>query len=117
MLYRIGTQREIPSLCSQAPPCVAKELLRCIAALDREYGADRNYMASGGYALVAETIEDVQAIQSTIDYDTHPCEWAEFIGEDNEYISVLYLMNDDYTIQVLVPTAIAPKAILRELEE
>ena len=82
MLYRIGTQREIPSLRSKVLECVTKELLRCIATLDREYGADRNYMESGGYALVAETAGDIRAIQSTIDYDTHPCEWAQFIRRE-----------------------------------
>lgn len=117
MLYRIGTQKEILSLRSKLPECAIGELLRCTAVLDAEYGAERDNLKSGGYTLIAETAEDVQTIKNTIDYDIHPCEWAEIIGKNNEYISALYLLNDDFSVVVLLPSAVAPEAVRKELEE
>lgn len=117
MLHKVQKIGQIQFLRSTLPECVIQTLMRHTSILNREYGANRNCLESGGYALVAETAKDVLAIRSTINYDTHPCEWAEAIGENGEYISALYLLNDDYTILVLVPTAIAPNAILCELED
>lgn len=117
LLYQVNQKGTIPSLCSTLPECVIQELLRHTSILDREYGANRNCSESGGYALVAETAEDIATVRATIDYENHPCEWAETIGENSEYISALYLLNDDYSILVLVPTSIAPDAILQELED
>lgn len=117
MTYHVSKKEHIQSLCSKFPECVIEKLMCHTSILDREYGANRNCLESGGYALVAETAEDLQTIRGTIDYETHLCEWAEAIGENGEYISALYLMNDDYTILVLMPTAVAPKAIWPELEE
>lgn len=117
MLYRVGTQREILSLRSKLPEYVIRELLRCTITLDSEYGANRDYLKYGGYTLIAETTEDVQTIKNTIDYDSHPLEWAEAIGENGEYISALYLLNDDFSIVILLPSAIAPEAIWTEVEE
>lgn len=117
MLYQVNQKCTIPSLCSALPECVIQELLRHTSILDREYGANRNCLESGGYALVAETAEDIVTVKAIIDYENHPCEWAEVIGENNEYISALYLLNDDYSILVLMPTAIAPDSLQKELED
>lgn len=117
MLYRIGTQKEIPSLQARLPECAAKELLRCTAVLDVEYGAERNYIESGGYTLILEDAKDLAELRKVINYDTHPCEWANRIGETGEYISVLYLLNDDFSVVVLLPSDFAPNAILNDLED
>lgn len=117
MLYRIGTQKEIPALRSKLPEYAGKELSRCTAVLDIEYGAERNYLQSGGYTLILEEEKDLAELRKTINYDTHPCEWATRIGEAGEYISALYLLNDDFSVVVLLPSAIAPDAILNDLED
>lgn len=117
MLYKVNKKGIIASLRSILPDCVIQELLRHTSILDREYGANRDCLESGGYVLVAETVEDILTIKSIIDYDTHPCEWAEAVGKNDEFVKALYLLNDDYSILVLVPTAIAPNAILCELED
>lgn len=117
LLYHVHQTQQIQTLRSKLPECVTQELMRHTSILNREYGANRNCKESGGYVLVAETAKDILSIKGIIDYDTHPCEWAEAIGEKGEYISALYLMNNDYSVLVLVPTAAAPAAILRELEE
>ena len=117
MLYRIGTQKEIPSICSKLPECAIAELYRCTATLGIEYGAERNYLESRGYTLILEETKDLKELRKIINYDTHPCEWANRIGEAGEFISALYLLNDDFSVVVLLPTVIAPNAILNDLEE
>ncbi len=117
MLYLVGTQREIPSIHSKLPECAIKELCRCTLTLDTEYGAERNYLESGGYTLILEEAKDLAELRRIIDYDTHPCEWATRIGEAGEFVSALYLLNDDFSVVVFLPTAIAPDTILNDLEE
>lgn len=117
LLYLVSQTQQIQTLRSTFPECVTQELMRHTSILNREYGANRNCLESGGYVLVAENTKDILSIKATIDYDTHPCEWAEAIGKKDEYVSALYLLNDDYAILVIVPTAAAPDAILRELED
>jgi len=117
LLYKVGTQKEIPILYSKLPESIVKELLRCTAILDARYGAERDYLESGEYMLVAENSDDLIELKRTINYDTHPCEWVNRIGKDGKFISALYLMNNEYSIQVLIPTAITPNVILRELED
>ena len=48
-------------------------------------------------------------------YRNAVCEWATSI-DDSGYISVLYLLNNDYSIMLYMPKTIAPKSILNELE-
>ena len=55
MLYRIGTKRELPIIASKVPARVFTEISQGIYILDAEYGDNRNYLQSGGYALIVET--------------------------------------------------------------
>ena len=115
MLYRIGTVKEMEFLRAEFPAEVMKKLYHCTAVLDEAYGADRNYLQSGGYSLIAETLEDVSAIGETIGFDTHPCEWADPL--DGGFLSALYLLNDDFSVVVFMPVAIAPPTLQSELED
>ena len=45
---------------------------------------------------------------------SHFPEWVEKV---DRYAAALYLLNDDFSVVLFVPLAIAPKAILNELEE
>ena len=115
MLYRIGTVKEIKPLYGKFNEDVIAQLYHCTKVLDDIYGADRNYLQSGGYSLIAETLEDVSAIGETIDFETHPCEWADPL--DGGFLSALYLLNDDFSIVVFMPVAIAPHTLRSELED
>jgi len=68
-----------------------------------------------GYSLIAETADDLASIREIIDFDTHPCEWADRL--DEEYLSALYLLNDEFSIVVFMPVTVAPPALLSELED
>lgn len=115
MLYRIGTVKEIDDIRNKFPEAVIEQLHYCTKTLDDDYGADRDYLQSGGYSMLAESKEDLADIQPIIDFETHPCEWADRL--DGEFLSALYLMNDDYSIVVFMPIAIAPSTLLSDLED
>ena len=100
MLYRIGTGSEIASLPDTLPPAA--------------YGSDRDYSQVGGYALIAETDNDVSAIREILDLDHHPTEWVKVL--DREFLSVLFLLNDDYAVVVYLPVDLAPSTLQKELE-
>lgn len=106
MLYRIGTMGELSTTAINLPGPVLADLIRTTALLDREYGPLRDYLSVGGYSLIVETEDDLAQLKQIIDYDTHPCEWVTEI-EGSGHISVLYLLNDDYSIVVYTTAAIA----------
>ena len=113
MVYTIGTTREIPSLPCILPRSVRKEMLRCTVALDREYGEGRDYRQTGGYSVIVETEEDISNISPTLNLDAHFPEWVDKV---DRYAAALYLLNNDFSVVLFVPLAIAPKTILTELE-
>ena len=115
MLYRIGTVKEIRPLYGRFHEDVIEQLHYCTRTLDAAYGADRDYLQSGGYSLIAETADDLAGVQKIIDFNTHPCEWADHLGGD--YLSALCLLNDDFSVVVFMPIAIAPDTLRKELED
>ena len=115
MLYRIGTVKEMRPLYDKFHEDVIAQLYHCTKVLDDIYGAERDYLQSGGYSLIAETTDDLSDIREIIDFDTHPCEWADRL--DGDYLSALYLLNDDFSVVVFMPIAIAPPTLLSELED
>ena len=113
MLYRIGTVKEISLIRNKFSEAVIAQLHYCTKTLDDAYGADRNYLQSGGYSLLAENEQDLAGIREVI-REEHPCEWAD---RHEDYLSALYLLNDDFSIVVFMPITIAPPALLSELED
>ena len=113
-MYRVGNFKEIMDMPGVLPEAVKQRLYESIYMLDLAYSRERDYLCTGGYCLVAQTEADVAEINSIINLEEHPCEWADRIGD---YLSALYLMNDDYSIVVFMPINIAPKTLLEELED
>ena len=116
MLYTIGTAHELSLLPYHLPEELVTEVLTGLVVLDAEYGESRNYYESGGYSVIAETIEDIPGLKAIIDYEKHPCEWATKIGRTG-YISALFILNNSFSIMAYLPQAIAPTAISNELED
>ena len=116
MLYRICTKYDLNTIRSKLPETVYSALLYNINILDEVYGTPRNPLTSGGYSILAETVDDLSELKSIIDYDTHPCEWAIRVPDSGNYLSALYIINDDFSIMLFLPAAIAPTAIHAELD-
>lgn len=116
MLHTIGTAHELSLLPYHLPQELVTEVLTGLVVLDAEYGESRNYYESGGYSVIAETIEDIPGLKAIIDYEKHTCEWATRIGRTG-FVSALYIPNNDFSLMVYLPLDISPTAIINELED
>lgn len=112
MIYRIGTEKEAMALREKLLPDVYEELVYELGVLDSNYGTDRNYYENGGYAVVAETSEDMEEVKAhIINYEDFPCEWS-FLLKDSDYIVAIYVLDNDCTLSLCMPRAITPPSIL-----
>lgn len=117
MLHIIETKERLSTVAKAVPSAIHTELLALVMRLDAEYGADRDPLDEGGYAIVITDADDLAALRSIIDIDNHPCEWAQRTGKDDSFCYALYLLNDDFSITVYMPVDIAPNTILQDLED
>ena len=105
MLYRLSTTADLSMLPSTFP--IFAEIATKLMVME-ETDAD-------GYILVAESAEDLEQVRNIVNLDTHPCEWAEYAGRDCKYVVAIYQLNNDFGIDLYLPTAIAPDNIKEEL--
>lgn len=115
MIYKIGTASEIAKLQSKFPAPVLEKFHHVTATLDEIYGSDRDWEQTGGYTILAETKEDLSAIDC-IDIEHDIFEWADYIPSEPPYCASLYLRGDDYSLVLIAPVAIMPQNVLDELE-
>ena len=76
MLYRIGHKKEAYSCGCKFPRRALQEVYTGLMILDEEYGYDRNWEHEGGYSILVDTAEDVEAIKAYVDFDKHLPEWV-----------------------------------------
>ena len=115
MLWRIGTVADALALDGVVPDDVHDDIVRGLAILDDEYGAERNCLVDGGYALIANTSEDV-AMALKIVGESCLCEWVVKLGASG-WTSTLYLLGDDYAIVLYAPVSALPTTLLNQIEE
>lgn len=111
----VGTTKECAALYGRLPDRVCGEVLRGLALLDAEYGPDRNYFEIGGYALIADTEEDLCKARDLFDDRWHYCEWATRLG-DSGYVSALYLLNNEFSVILYTKESLANEDVLENLE-
>lgn len=116
MLYYIGTAKEVSMLEGHLPHQLIGEICRGVVVLDAEYGEDRDYFQQGGFSLIAETADDLQRAEERFSPDQHLCEWATKIGNTG-FASALYILNNEFTVMLYLPIAIANTDILENLED
>ena len=116
MLYRIGHKKDVYSCGCKFHKRALQEVYTGLMILDETYGCDRNWAKTGGYSILAENPEDIEAIKAYVDFDKHPPEWVTSISY-TKIISALFIMNDDFSIMVYMPQEVAPQSLLSELEE
>lgn len=117
MLCKITTKATTASLDRYLPACVQQEITRIAGALDQVYGESCDDHQTGGVVILFETEEDVSQLQRMVDYTRHPPEISYYIGTDHSYMLASFVMNNDYVIDTIMPTAIAPAKLLEECEE
>ncbi len=114
MYIKISHLKETENL---SLPNEVLETIKGIAkSLDDNYGKHRQYNDDGGYIIFADNKDDLQLIcELEIDIEACTFEYAEPIQTANEiFINVLYLLNNEFAVTVIMPRNIAPKNILAE---
>ena len=116
MLYRIGHKKDVYSCGCKFPKRALQEVYTGLMVLDETYSYDRNWDQEGGYSILAETAEDVEAVKAYVDWERHPPEWVTSISY-TKITSALFIMNNDFSIMVYMPQEVAPQSLLDELED
>ena len=101
MIYKIGTIKQAKHLRNTTFDEVFDKVADYVYALDLAYGENRDYNTTGGYVLYAETQSDMADINAVVDISVALFEWIDII--DDNYIAILYLLGDDYSLVTIIP--------------
>ena len=117
MIFKFGTLRDTNKI---SPQIISENVLEAIRndlmILDREYGEERNIdNDDGGYILYCTADTTIEELRSTFDTREHVLEWAGKINSTPPYCIALYLMTNDYAIEVVMPLSKADADIQAEL--
>ena len=114
MIYSIGSFDDACKYTKVLNVDVFNDICLNIAHLKEHYGKNFDYTKIGGYSVVVENADDLMEFKDIIDYESHLCEWADSLP-DGMYVSALFVVNNDLSVRLYVPKAIAPKSVLDSL--
>ena len=108
MVFKLGTVEDmkmLPQLESNLHDYIKYLLL----VLDTEYGTDRDIdISDGGYVVFVTANTSDDEITEVFDYTKHTVEYVE-VGEP--YSTAVYLLNNEYTIMLIMPTEELPEEL------
>ena len=106
MVYKLGTAGDMSMLASVLiPAAVRHALIEDLAVLDREYGAERNIDKSdGGFLLYCTPGTKPVELKPFFDPGKHVPEWAEPVRDEPAYTMALYLLTNDFAVELVVAT-------------
>jgi hypothetical protein len=119
-LIKAGTVKELAQFDGTIDRDVYGVALRIVTMLDRTYGANREVDKNdGGFVLIAENVQDVEGIgQRYVRLDDDRHEAVDVVKcERGAYINALFLCNNEFGINILMPMDIAPQALLKDLSQ
>jgi hypothetical protein len=118
-MRKIVHRKDIETLLG-LPVEVSSKAEEIADVLDDNYGEDRDPVRDlGGYILVAEGEEDVEAMDELIDFDYVLPEYVELIyccQVREYYTNSLMLLSSDYSISLLIPLKLTPKELLEHID-
>lgn len=116
MYNKIQNLNEVKEL-DNVPKEVLSKIKETVKSLDENYGVNRNEDEDGGYVIFVTNQDDLDLVcELEIDVETCTVEYAETITTTEEtYINALFLLNNEFAINVIMPERIAPKNILEEI--
>ena len=122
MFYKFGTTKEIETIKEKIPNELYQTALNIVKILDKNYGADRDVdvdVEDGGYVLVLQNVQDVtEAADWDIRLDEGNHEHVNLAKcEEGDYINALYIMNNEFGVNIFLPRDISLKILLDDLEE
>ena len=118
MLFRIGTVKEMETIKNKFPNELYQAVLALVTILDTHYGPERDVdQDDGGFVLIVENVQDLTALSTWhIRLDKNAHDGLNLVRtEDGDYINALFLTNNEFGVNIILPKTIAPKAMLDEL--
>ena len=117
MVFKLGTVADMEKLKRiSVPAAVRQALVNDLAILDREYGADRNVDNNdGGFLLYCTPSTNKTEVKAFFDAENHLLEWADRIDSAPPYCIALYLLSNDYAVEIIMPLSEAYEDIKEEL--
>jgi hypothetical protein len=116
-MFKAGTVKELERVkeeISGLPEEVYLEALRVVTILDEVYGTERDVDKNdGGFALIAENVQDLALVsRQYVDVASNRHETVLIVQCEKElWINALFLCNNEFGINVLLPLSIAPPAL------
>jgi hypothetical protein len=119
-LIKAGTVKELAQFEKMLGRDLYLAALRIVRILDEVYGAGRDVdNGDGGFVLIAETVQDVEAIERGYgNLSGKAYEAVDAVnGDSGVLINAFFLHNNEFGVNVLMPLEIAPRALLNDLPE
>ena len=119
-MFKAGTVKELSQYEGKIDRDVYLVALRIVSKLNEVYGADRDVdNGDGGFVLIVENIQDISNInQRYVELDSNRHEAVDVVKcEKRPYINALFLCNNEFGINVIMPMDIAPAALLNNLSQ
>jgi hypothetical protein len=116
-LIKAGTVKELAQFEGTIDRNVYGAALRIVTMLDETYGDERDVdNGDGGFVLIAENVQDVEGIgQRYVRLYENRHEAVDVVKcEAGVYINALFLCNNEFGINVLMPMDIAPQTLLKD---
>ena len=114
-MFVVGCLDDIKLCCRDVPKEVLNDLVENCVNLDYSYGINRDYQKVGGYSVILQNVNDIKTFKKRLDICSYYRECASKVGKSS-YVSALYVVNDDFSVMVYLPIAIAPEIILNSVE-
>lgn len=114
MVYKLAHIKDLQKLpiTKHSVVPIIKEIL---TILDEEYGDERNVDEDdGGYILYLSCGTNSKDLINYFDYEKHLCEEIEI---KNGYAVVTYLLNNEYSVTLVMHKEDLPEILRRELED
>lgn len=115
MVYKIGNMRDMAFLPLKNEE-IRKVIHRQVRVLSDEYGEYRDVdKDDGGYIIYIDPGTDMQNVKKYFDYSKATPEQVDVIETSTcKLYSALYLLNNEYSITIIMHESDVPKEILEE---
>ena len=112
MIYKIGNMEDVKKLFSVSD-AERKVITKFARILSDMYGSDRDVdNDDGGYLLYCTPGTRKETLKEVFDYTQHT---PEFVNLEFCYCHAVYVLNNEYTVSILMYIEDAPKEIRYEI--
>ena len=113
MVYRLNHLEDLEKLPFAPEGALLDCLMEFLIVLDNEYGTGRDVdHDDGGYVLLCASGTDVLEMEAHFPFSSFFPEWVIRVGRETDYLAVLYMPRDEYSIVLIAAAADLPPEIV-----